>query len=92
MISATRAAEQGVLPGRGTYGEGGIQARSTANSIDAHVAQFPPEARKALEQMRATIQQAAPDATETISYAMPSFDLNGRRLVHFAGYSRHIGF
>ena len=26
-----------------------------------------------------------PMRTETISYAMPTFDLNGRHLVHFAG-------
>jgi hypothetical protein len=32
------------------------------------------------------------DATETISYAMPTFDLNGHRLVCFAGYAKHTGF
>ena len=42
--------------------------------------------------MRALIRASAPDATETISYAIPTFDLNGRHLVHFAGYERHIGF
>ena len=33
----------------------------------------------------------APAATETISYAIPTFDLGGRHLVHFAGYERHVG-
>ncbi len=42
--------------------------------------------------MRELIRASAPDATETISYSMPTFDLNGRHLVHFAGYARHIGF
>ena len=42
--------------------------------------------------MRALIRAAAPDATETISYAIPTFDLNGKHLVHFAGYEKHIGF
>ncbi|NTW28671.1 MAG: hypothetical protein HGA39_04835 [Coriobacteriia bacterium] len=42
--------------------------------------------------MRALIRASAPDATEKISYAMPTFDLNGRHLVHFAGYEKHIGF
>jgi len=27
-----------------------------------------------------------------MSYAIPTFDLNGRHLVHFAGYAKHIGF
>ena len=34
----------------------------------------------------------APSAVETISYAIPTFDLNGEHLVHFAGYEKHIGF
>ena len=42
--------------------------------------------------MRSAIQKAAPDAVEAISYAMPTFKLNGKNLVHFAGYEKHIGF
>jgi len=66
--------------------------RSTAESIDEYIAEFPPETQQLLEKMRALIKSSAPDATETISYAIPTFDLNGRHLVHFAGYERHIGF
>jgi uncharacterized protein YdhG (YjbR/CyaY superfamily) len=65
--------------------------RSTAGSIDEYIAEFPPETRKALEELRALIRASAPDATESISYAIPTFDLNGH-LVHFAGYEKHIGF
>jgi len=36
-------------------------------------------------------REAAPDATEKISYRMPTFFLNGN-LVHFAAYKQHIGF
>jgi len=66
--------------------------RSTANSIDEYIAEFPPESQRVLEELRALIKVGAPDATETISYAIPTFDLNGHHLVHFAGYERHIGF
>jgi uncharacterized protein YdhG (YjbR/CyaY superfamily) len=65
--------------------------RSTAGSIDAYIAGFPPDTRKVLEELRALIREAAPDATETISYAMPTFDMNGH-LVHFAAFEKHIGF
>jgi uncharacterized protein YdhG (YjbR/CyaY superfamily) len=34
----------------------------------------------------------APEATETISYAIPTFDLNGKHVVHFAGFAHHVGF
>lgn len=50
--------------------------RSTASSIDEYIAEFPPE--KALEEVRALIKASAPDAIETISYAIPTFDLNVR--------------
>ena len=65
--------------------------RSTANSIDEYIAEFPPETQKVLEELRALIKASAPDAIETISYAIPTFDLNGKHLVHFAGYARHVG-
>ncbi len=41
--------------------------------------------------MRQTIREAAPEATETISYRMPAFKLNGM-LVWFAAFKGHIGF
>jgi uncharacterized protein YdhG (YjbR/CyaY superfamily) len=66
--------------------------RSTVNTIDEYIAGFPPATQKVLEEVRALIQASAPDATETISYAIPTFDLNGRHLVHFAGYAKHVGF
>lgn len=66
--------------------------RSTAASIDAYIAEFPQETQKVLQQVRALIKATAPGATETMSYAIPTFDLKGGHLVHFAGYDKHIGF
>lgn len=61
------------------------------NSINEYIASFPENVQKLLEQIRSIIQKAAPEATETISYAMPTFKLNGI-LVHFAAFQNHIGF
>ena len=66
--------------------------RSTATSIDEYIAEFPAATQDVLRRMRTLIRASAPDAVETISYAIPTFDLNGRHLVHFAGFERHIGF
>jgi uncharacterized protein YdhG (YjbR/CyaY superfamily) len=52
----------------------------------------PDEVRDILERMRRTIQEAAPKAVEAISYGIPTFDLNGRHLVHFAAFKKHISF
>ena len=61
------------------------------SNIDEYIAGFPEETQLLLEQVRATIRSAAPEASEKISYAMPTFYLNGN-LVHFAAYANHIGF
>ena len=61
-------------------------------NIDAYIATFPESTQKILEQVRTTIQKAAPDAVEDIRYAMPTFRLNDSNLVFFAGYKNHIGF
>jgi uncharacterized protein YdhG (YjbR/CyaY superfamily) len=60
-------------------------------NIDEYISGFPKETQKMLEQLRATIKKAAPNAGEVISYAIPAFKLNGM-LVWFAAYSNHIGF
>jgi uncharacterized protein YdhG (YjbR/CyaY superfamily) len=66
--------------------------RSTAATIDEYIAGFPPDVQATLRELRALIEAHAPGATETISYAIPTFDLNGRHLVHFAAFRSHIGF
>ena len=65
--------------------------RAHAASIDSYIPEFPPEVRERMTAIRDMVSNLAPDAVETISYAMPTFDLGGRHLVHFAGFSRHIG-
>lgn len=59
-------------------------------SIDAHIASQPKATQALLKSLRRAILQAAPEAVETISYGIPTFDLCGH-LVHFAGYPTHIG-
>jgi len=60
-------------------------------TIDEYIADFPPDIREKLEALRAMIRKAAPQATERISYRMPTFWLEGN-LVHFAAFRNHIGF
>lgn len=60
-------------------------------TIDEYIAGFPPEVQRIMEQVRATIRKAAPDATESISYRIPTFKLHGSYLVYFAGHTKHIG-
>ncbi|MFZ9848337.1 MAG: iron chaperone [Flavobacteriales bacterium] len=60
-------------------------------TVDEYIAGFPKETQELLQQVRACILMAAPEATEVISYKMPAYKFNGM-LVYFAGYKNHIGF
>jgi len=60
-------------------------------TIDAYIAAFPVQIQEILAQLRSAIQNAAPEATEAIKYAMPTFIFHGN-LVHFAAFKNHIGF
>jgi uncharacterized protein YdhG (YjbR/CyaY superfamily) len=60
-------------------------------TIDAYIAQFPQAVQVRLHELRAVVREAAPDATEKISYGMPTFYLDGN-LVHFGAFKHHIGF
>jgi uncharacterized protein YdhG (YjbR/CyaY superfamily) len=59
-------------------------------TIDEYISTFPGEVQMVLEKVRQAIQKAAPDAVETISYNMPTFDRNGKHVVFFAGWKHHI--
>ena len=66
-------------------------ATPAAKSIDEYIAGYPAEAQTAMTALRALVYDVAPAATERISYAMPTFDVGGELLIHFAAWKKHIG-
>ncbi len=60
------------------------------NSIDEYIAAQPEDVRPLLQSIRETIRAAAPEATEKISWHMPTF-WQGENLIHFAAFKKHIG-
>ena len=61
------------------------------NTIDEYIETFEPDIQKTLNEIRNFIKNEVPEATEKISYGMPTFYLNGN-LVHFAAFKNHYGF
>lgn len=60
-------------------------------TIDAYIRSFPRDVQWVLETLRQTIRTAAPrEAIETITYNMPTFELDGTYLVYFAGWKKHV--
>jgi uncharacterized protein YdhG (YjbR/CyaY superfamily) len=58
-------------------------------SVDAYLAAQPPESRAVLGRVREAIRGALRDATEAISYGIPTYEVDGRAVVYFAGWKEH---
>ena len=59
------------------------------NAVDEYIASQPEALRPKLEQVRAAIRRAVPEAVEGIGYGMPGYKLNGKPLLYFAGFKQH---
>ena len=59
-------------------------------SVEDYLDSLAPESRTALESVRATLHDAVPDGVDTISYNMPTLTLGDRRIVHYAGWKKHV--
>jgi len=69
-----------------------VNPDAEAQAVEAYLARVPEPARSTLEKVRAAIRSAAPaEATEAISYGMPSFRYKGG-LVAYAAFKNHCSF
>ena len=62
---------------------------ASPTTVEAYLAALPDGRRAAMEELRRTINAAAPDATETIAYQMPALRTNGHFLVSYAAFKAH---
>jgi uncharacterized protein YdhG (YjbR/CyaY superfamily) len=60
-------------------------------TIDTFISSCRSEVRPILEDVRRTIHDAVPEATETIGYGIPTFQLAGKNMIHFGVGKHHIG-
>lgn len=61
------------------------------SEVDQYFHQFPVEVQEKLQTIRKLVKESAPEAIESMAYAMPAYKLNKNPLVYFAGYKNHIG-
>jgi len=62
----------------------------TFRTVDEYIASFPADVQEQLQGVRRAMRAAAPETEEAVSYGIPTFTLDGRYLIYFAGWKRHI--
>src|ERR1022692_470694 len=78
-MKKTKSAKRGSAP----------KPKTISNSVDEYLASVPEPARTTLQKVRAVIRTIAPpEATEGISYGIPTFKYKGM-LASFAAFSDH---
>lgn len=61
-----------------------------ADSMDTYIADFPDDVQPILQKIRTIMREALPEAVESISYGIPTFKLNGKYPIYFAGFKKHV--
>jgi uncharacterized protein YdhG (YjbR/CyaY superfamily) len=65
-------------------------ALHTTSQVRAYLASLPPSARSALRTIRSAVRQAAPGVVDGFSYGIPSFKLDEKTLLWYAGWKNHV--
>ena len=60
-----------------------------AEQVREYCAALPPPARRRMQEIRRIIRSVAPGATETFSYRIPGFRLDGKVFVYYAAFAAH---
>jgi len=66
-----------------------MKANRRPEDIDDYIAGFPRDVQAALKRVRTAIRKAVPKAEETISYQIPTYKVNGKSVIYFAGWKQH---
>ena len=59
-------------------------------TVDDYIGAQPEAVQRVLDRVRRAIRKAAPQAEESISYQMPTYKVNGKRMLYFAGWKQHF--
>ncbi len=65
-------------------------AKTNFQSIDEYIAACPEQSQRYVQKIREIVKASVPKAKEKISYQIACFELNGKNLVHFAGWTKHV--
>lgn len=64
----------------------------TTADVDRYLAGQTEEKRAALQHLRETIRELAPDAEEGLSYGIPAFLIGGKPIAGYAAFKAHLSY
>jgi len=67
-----------------------MKSKKGFTSVNEYIGSLHPDVQKVMKELRAAIKAVVPDAREKISYQIAAFELNGKNLVHYAGWKHHV--
>ena len=62
----------------------------TSDEVDAYLRQLPEDTAVVFRELRSHLRGLVPDGAERISYGVPTLDVDGRHVVHFAAFKHHV--
>lgn len=65
-------------------------SKPSKSDVDKYISSFPADVQEILKKVRKTISEVLPSAEQTISYGVPAFKINGKAIIYFAGFQKHI--
>ncbi len=60
------------------------------DTVQEYLDSFPDDTKKVLHRVQQSVRSVIPDSDEVISYGIPTFRLEGRPVVHVAGWKKHV--
>jgi uncharacterized protein YdhG (YjbR/CyaY superfamily) len=63
---------------------------TASTSVDTYIASYPEQTQEVLREVRRRVNGLVPEATEAISYGIPTLKVDGKNLVHYGAFTRHL--
>ena len=60
------------------------------DTVQEYLDSFPDDTKRVLRRVQQSVRSVIPDSDEVISYGIPTFRLEGRPVVHLAGWQKHV--
>jgi uncharacterized protein YdhG (YjbR/CyaY superfamily) len=62
-----------------------------ALTVSDYILALPTQTQKVAQDVRDTIKSTLPSAVEVIKYGIPAFQVNGKSILYFGVWKKHIG-